>query len=289
MKFSSLIRFVLAMLLIVGCSQRVSARRPSPQAIAPPYAQVYPIYPPYTSESNPSKPYSPSQSMPTPMPATSSSVPQKEIAMILPPAIKKKPNGNQWVIVIDPGHGGHDYGTHSLGKPKYHEKYLNLTTAEMLKKFLEQYGYKVVMTRSDDTFISLENRAEFANNLNTKLFVSVHYNSAPNTEAEGVEVFYCRSDSDKSRVSESKLLAQCVLDKILKNTRANSRGVKHGNFAVIRQTKMPAILVEGGFLTNTGEMDKIKTLAYQKKMAQSIAQGVKDFLAKENVMAERAK
>lgn len=291
MKFSSLIRFFLATLLIVGCSQRASARRPSPQAI-PPYSQIstqgYPLYVPGPSNSSPST-YMPSQPMPTPMPATSSSVPQKEIAMVLPPVIKKKPSRNQWVIVIDPGHGGVDFGTHSLGKTKFHEKYLNLTTAEMLKKFLEQYGYRVVMTRSDDTFISLENRAIFANNLNTKLFVSVHYNSAPNTEAEGVEVFFCRSDSDKSRVSESKLLAQCVLDKIIKNTKAHSRGVKHGNFAVIRQTKMPAILVEGGFLTNTGEMDKIKTLVYQKKMAQSIAQGIKDFLAKENVMAERSK
>lgn len=284
-----MIRFVLAMLLIVGCTQRASARRPSPQAIAPPYAQVYPTYPPYASNTTPTKSCLPPQPMPTPMPATSSSVPQKEIAMVLPPVIKKKPGISQSVIVIDPGHGGYDYGTHSLGKPKYHEKYLNLSTSEMLKKFLEQYGYKVVMTRSDDTFISLENRAEFANNLNTKLFVSVHYNSAPNTKAEGIEVFYCRSDSDKSRVCESKLLAQCVLDKILKNTKANSRGVKHGNFAVIRHTKMPAILVEGGFLTNTGEMDKIKTLGYQKKMAQSIAEGIKDFLAKESVMAEKIK
>lgn len=292
MKFFSLIRFLFAMLLIVGCSQRASARRPSPQVVTS-YSQicpqVYPTHAPAPSASNPYQSYLSSQPMPTPMPSTSSSIPQKEIAMAMPPAIKKTPRRNQWVIVVDPGHGGHDYGTHSLGKPKYHEKYLNLSTAEMLKKFLQQYGYKVVMTRSDDIFIPLEERAQFANNLHTKLFVSVHYNSAPNTDAEGVEVFYCRSDSDKSRVSESKLLAQCVLDKILKNTRANSRGVKHGNFAVIRQTKMPAILVEGGFLTNTAEMDKIKTLAYQKKMAQSIAQGIKDFLAKENVMAERSK
>nr|MBA3815843.1 N-acetylmuramoyl-L-alanine amidase [Parachlamydiaceae bacterium] len=244
---------------------------------------------PLPSSSYPAKSYVLSQSLPTPMPSTSTSISKSEIAVVLPlpPAIKKKTVRHQWVIVIDPGHGGVDYGTNSLIKPKVHEKYLNLTTAEMLKKYLEQYGYKVVMTRNDDTFISLENRAEFANNLNTKLFVSVHYNSAPNILAEGVEVFYYRTDTDKSRVSESKLLAQCVLDKILKNTKANSRGVKHGNFAVIRRTKMPAILVEGGFLSNTEEMNKIKTQAYQKKIAQSIAQGIKDFLAKENVMAER--
>lgn len=289
MKFSFLIRFCFVMILIVGCSQRASARRATPHAIAPAYVQSTPLYPPYVNDTEPKTSCFPSQPMPTPMPATSSSVPKKEISLVLPPVIKKKGSSNQWVIVIDPGHGGEDFGTHSLGKLKYHEKYLNLTTAEMLKSFLEGYGYKVVLTRKDDTFIPLEERAEFANNLNTKLFVSVHYNSAPNPDAEGVEVFYYRYDTDKSRVSESKLLAQCVLDKILKNTKANSRGVKHGNFAVIRLTKMPAILVEAGFLTNTKEMEKIKTKEYQKKVAQSIAQGIKDFLAKQNVMAERAK
>lgn len=287
MKFSPLIKFFLAMLIIAGCAQRASARRPSRQTIASyeqvPQIQDRQIY-------GPSANYYPKPELPTPMPATSSSVPKnEEIAMAFPPSIKKNPSSSQWVIVIDPGHGESDYGTHSLGKFKYHEKYLNLTTAEILKGFLQKYGYRVVMTRSDDTFVSLENRAQLANNLNTKLFVSVHYNSAPNVDAEGVEVFYYRSDANKSRVSESKLLAQCVLDKIIKSTKAPSRGVKHANFVVIKQTKMPAILVEGGFLTNTGEMDKIKTHAYQRKIALGIAQGIKDFLAKENVMAEKAK
>ena len=67
----------------------------------------------------------------------------------------KQRTNDKIVIVLDPGHGGEDYGTHSLGTPKYHEKYLNLSTSQMVKNFLQQFGYQVIMTRTEDTFISL--------------------------------------------------------------------------------------------------------------------------------------
>ncbi|MEI8364922.1 MAG: N-acetylmuramoyl-L-alanine amidase [Parachlamydiaceae bacterium] len=198
--------------------------------------------------------------------------------------IRKKPC-EKTVIIIDPGHGGEDFGTHSLGKPRYQEKYLNLSTALLVRNFLQQFGFHVIMTRTDDTFITLDERAEFANKLNPRLFVSIHYNSAPSEEAEGIEVFYYANDDDAIRAARSKVLAQCVHHCSVRNTQAKSRGVKNGNFAVIRKTNMPAILLEGGFLTNASEMEKIKDATYMKSLALAIAQGIQDFLAKDNISA----
>lgn len=268
-----LICFLALLPPISGCAKRATGnRQASIQA------------PRYANENSPYAMVPNRDPMPTPMPSTSSSL-SRNPPLLVPP-VRKRPLSTQDLIVVDPGHGGLDFGTHSLGVPKYHEKNLNLSTAVMLKNYLQNFGYKVVMTRSDDTFISLEDRAAYANEQNAKLFVSVHYNSAPSREAEGVEVFYYRADNDKARTSKSKTLAQAVLEKVIKNTHANSRGAKHGNFAVIRETKMPAILIEGGFLTNEDEMDRIKNAAYLKSVALGIAQGVNEYLARENVMAE---
>jgi N-acetylmuramoyl-L-alanine amidase len=190
------------------------------------------------------------------------------------------PKNQKCLIVIDAGHGGEDFGAHSNTLPHYQEKHLNLSTANLLQTYLSQLGYQTIMTRTDDHFIALDKRADFANEKNPDLFVSVHYNSAPSKEAEGIEVYFYRSEQDKKRTRESRLLAQCVLDDVLESTDAKSRGVKHGNFAVIRQTKMPAILIEGGFLTNDREMQKIKDPVYLKKLAWGIAQGIHSYLDK---------
>lgn len=184
------------------------------------------------------------------------------------------------LIVIDAGHGGEDMGTRSLIPPKYQEKSLNLATALLVKDFLQRMGYLVKMTRSDDTFIPLATRSLIANNYNPKLFLSVHYNAAPSEQAEGIEVYYYQSDDDKSRSVNSKKLADSVLSQVIEKTRAKSRGVKHGNLAVIRETNMPAILIEGGFMTNQSEMEKIKDPAYIKQLAYGIALGVDQYLKK---------
>ncbi len=191
-----------------------------------------------------------------------------------------KPTKKTWVM-IDPGHGGEDFGTHSLKPPRYQEKYLNLSTAYMLKGCLQQMGYKTTLTRHNDTFISLGQRAALANSEKPTVFVSVHYNSAPSTQAEGVEVFFYRSNKNIERTAQSKKLAELVLNKILAKTQAKSRGVKHGDFAVIRETTMPAILIEGGFLTNENEMGKLRDPAYLKKVATGIAEGVHQYIAAE--------
>jgi N-acetylmuramoyl-L-alanine amidase len=190
------------------------------------------------------------------------------------------------LIVIDPGHGGQDYGTESKTSPKYHEKSLNLTTALMLKDYLQKMGYSVSMTRSVDKFIELKKRADFANDQDPALFVSVHYNSAPSKEAEGIEIYYYRSTENKLRTSDSKHLAEVILKKVLNNTEAKSRGVKHGNFAVIRETQMPAVLVEGGFVTSEDELRRLKDPAYLKRIAWGIAEGVNEYLKSENKEAK---
>lgn len=182
------------------------------------------------------------------------------------------------VIVLDAGHGGDDYGTHSHGSSKYHEKYLNLLTSELVKKILQKNGYRVLMTRTDDTFISLDQRSLFANQKKPTLFVSIHYNSAPSLSAEGIEIFYYEDNVDKNRAKKSKCLAQSVLSRLIQRTQAKSRGVKQGNLAVLRGTTMPAILIEGGFMTNADEMEKIKKMSYQNSLALGITQGIQDYL-----------
>jgi len=194
----------------------------------------------------------------------------------LAPMIPKE--DTRLLIVIDAGHGGKDEGTKSPVNPKYQEKYMTLTTARMLNDFLQGYGYKTVMTRNEDRFIELSDRAKFANERTPILFVSVHYNAADNRAANGIEVYYYKTDKDKPRSENSKKLATSVLDTVINTTKAKSRGVKHGNFAVIRETNMPAILIEGGFMTNNDEMIKIRDASYMKKVALGIAEGIKNYL-----------
>lgn len=182
------------------------------------------------------------------------------------------------LIVIDPGHGGHDIGTQSISKPRYQEKYLNLITAKFVQTYLAQAGFDVMMTREEDVFISLEKRAQIANEKQPYLFVSIHYNSAPSAEAQGIEVYYYLSKENKSRTLKSKRLSQSVLRQVLKTTDANSRGVKAGNFLVIRETTVPAILIEGGFVSNEEELHRLKNPDYLKKIAWGIVKGIEEYV-----------
>ncbi len=190
-----------------------------------------------------------------------------------PPPLKQE------LIIVDAGHGGKDAGANSK-KEGYEEKDLTLETAFLIVDSLKQLGYKPVMTRKQDLFVPLETRAEIANSLEADLFVSIHYNYSVSKEAEGVEVFYYKEGKTplSTRVARSKELGQEVLKKIAKQTGANSRGVKQANFAVVRETSMPAILIEAGFLSNPTERAKIKDHNYRLTLAQGIAQGIDTYL-----------
>jgi N-acetylmuramoyl-L-alanine amidase len=185
------------------------------------------------------------------------------------------------LIVIDPGHGGKDPGARSPTKPPYQEKNLALSTAYLVKSSLEQLGYQTCMTRTEDVFVELKERAEWANEKNPVVFISIHYNSAPNRTAEGVEVYFYQSLDNPTRTQESRQLAQLILNKVVEKTQAKRRSASHGNFAVIRETQMPAVLVECGFVTNEREMQRIKDPSYVKKLAWGIALGTHTYLQKQ--------
>ncbi len=197
-----------------------------------------------------------------------------------PTAAREVPKKRE-IIVIDAGHGGKDAGTESA-KNSYREKELTLLTAELVKGYLESLGYPIIMTRTSDVFIKLEDRAELANTTLATLFVSIHYNHSPNPEAEGIEIFYYKDEKSPKakRILESRHLGEEVLSTLVKHTGANARGVKQANFAVIRETEMPAILIEAGFLSNALERDRIKDPEYMRFLAWGIARGIDSYLSK---------
>lgn len=182
------------------------------------------------------------------------------------------------LIILDAGHGGTDEGT-KLQALK--EKRLTLATVLLTKKHLEELGYRVMLTRGRDIFLSLSKRVAIANKTKAALFVSVHYNSAPSPDAHGIEIFYFGSKEPQEtqwRARASKRLAQCLLRRMLDQTDAASRGVKTGNFHVIRETQMPSVIVEAGFLTNTSERQKLKDREYINRIAMGIAQGIDKYM-----------
>ena len=195
-----------------------------------------------------------------------------KIALRLAPA---KPMHKE-LIVIDAGHGGKDSGSRSETYA-YEEKRLTLSTAHMLADSLKELGYRTIMTREQDAFVSLDDRAEVANSNKCTLFVSVHFNHCPTASVEGIEIFYYK-DEKSDRHLHSKKLGDTILSQLVYHTGAKARGVKTGKFAVIRQTKMPAVLVEAGFLSHPKEREKIKDPLYRRFIARGIARGIDNFL-----------
>jgi len=178
------------------------------------------------------------------------------------------------VIIIDPGHGGKDEGARVLNCV---EKQLTLRTSYLTKKHLEALGYQVVFTRARDHYLALGSRVARANKRPHSLFISVHYNSASSPSAKGIEIYYY-GKGVQSRRTFSRELATKVLDQLIQETSATSRGTKVGNFQVIRETVMPAILVEAGFITNKDERALLGTQAYLDKLAKGIAIGVDKYV-----------
>jgi N-acetylmuramoyl-L-alanine amidase len=178
------------------------------------------------------------------------------------------------LIILDAGHGGTDEGT-KISALK--EKRLTLLTVLLTKKHLEDLGYRVMLTRGRDIFLSLPKRVAIANKTKATLFVSVHYNSAPSADANGIEIFYFDS-KEAWRSRASKRLAHCLLHRMLDQTHAASRGVKTGNFHVIRETDMPSVIVEAGFITNSKERQNLKDRQYLDRIAKGIAQGIDKYI-----------
>jgi N-acetylmuramoyl-L-alanine amidase len=180
------------------------------------------------------------------------------------------------LVILDPGHGGSDEGAKINF---FHEKRITLLTTLALKKYLEEKDYRVILTRSRDVFVSLERRVSIANKTRAVIFVSIHYNASHSADAKGIEVFYYKG-RNASRAKSSKQLADNILSHLIKGTEADSRGVKAGNFHVIRETDMPAVLVEGGFITNKEERMLLRDKTYLNRVAAGIADGIDHYLRK---------
>ena len=166
-------------------------------------------------------------------------------------------------VILDPGHGGHDRGA-SIGY--VFEKHLALDTARRVGELLQSQGIKVVMTRSDDTFIPLPGRSAIGNRYSNAIFVSVHYNDAK-TGGSGVESYY--------HFTGSYSLAAYIEAYLVQRTKLPNRGVKHANFHVIRSTtRNPAVLIECGFVSNATERSRMMTGEFRARIAEGIAQGI---------------
>jgi N-acetylmuramoyl-L-alanine amidase len=214
-------------------------------------------------------------------------------------------------VVIDPGHGGHDSGT--VGPAGTKEKDVALSISRKLAKDLEAQGLEVVLTRDDDHFVRLEDRAKLANNTRGDLFISIHCNSAPQKYLRGIETYTLNTASDrysirlaarensstergvsdlqfiladlatKANTEESNRLAEHVQKGLVnrlsgKYAAIRDLGNKQALFYVLLGARMPAILVETAFLSNSEDEKRLSDKGYQDDVARAIASGVQDFL-----------
>lgn len=176
------------------------------------------------------------------------------------------------IIVVDAGHGGRDPGAVSPNGTK--ERDVVLRASLILKQKLENAGFKVYLTRERDNYVKLYDRAGIANQLPADIFISVHANAAKNTAAKGIETLYA---PDISR--NNKALARAIQDQLIDKTNATDRGiVSRPDLVVTRETEMSAVLVELGFLTNSDEEIRLLSEAYLEKCAESIVEGIIDFV-----------
>jgi N-acetylmuramoyl-L-alanine amidase len=219
-----------------------------------------------------------------------------DLAKTLEPQLRPHmiPNlGKVQTIVLDPGHGGYDKGACS----KYGcEKDFALDVARQLRPLLKAKGFKVVMTRESDFFVPLELRARIANAQKDSVFVSIHFNATDrNPDATGFEIYSLTpvgspsSQDDDLALSfinrqagspfdaQSLELSASIYHSILGQNQEFDRGIKRARFAVLRLTKTPAVLIEGGFLTERGESRLIDSKDWRGKLAQSICAGIENY------------
>lgn len=200
--------------------------------------------------------------------------------------------GKLKTVVIDPGHGGVEKGaTNAYGM----EKDFALDVSLQLKPMLEAKGLRVIMTRTRDEQVSLPDRARIANATRDSIFVSIHFNATSNTAASGFEIFsltprgapstqdnamsahFANMQAGSPVDAASLILSTAVYHSMLGHMPEFDRGVKRARFAVLRLTNIPAILVEGGFVTERQEAQNIANPKWRKKLAASIAVGIENY------------
>ena len=168
-------------------------------------------------------------------------------------------------VVIDPGHGGNDKGSNWYG---VYEKNLTLDLSKRVQRMLKSKGISTVLTRSSDTYVSLEKRAAIANRNNHFIFVSIHFNGHRNTSYKGIETFYYPGSSKGRR------LAGKIQHELGNRIRTRNRGLKASRLKVLRITKGPAVLIECGFLSNKWENKRCNSAWLREIIAEEIVQGI---------------
>ncbi len=216
-------------------------------------------------------------------------------------------------VVIDPGHGGRDYGAPGYLKG-VHEKSVALNIAKKLaKKIREKLGCEVIMTRKRDKYLTLEERTAIANTKNADLFISIHANAARNRRAYGIETYFLNLATDddailvaarenatstknisdlqtilsdlmqNSKINESSRLAYHVQDAMYKHmkkkySRIKNKGVKQAPFYVLLGAQMPSILIETSFISNSRECKRLINPKYQNHLCDAIVKGIRGYI-----------
>lgn len=200
--------------------------------------------------------------------------------------------GTVQTVVLDAGHGGSDKGA---GSSYGMEKEYTLDLARRLRPLLQAKGFKVILTRENDVFLSLELRARIANQTRDAIFVSLHFNATSNRAASGFEIYSLTprgapSTADDALAlsfvnmqegspvdTQSLELSAIVYHSMLGHIPEFDRGIKRARFAVLRHTKIPAILVEGGFLSQAADSKSVANPAWRGTLAKAIAVGIENY------------
>jgi N-acetylmuramoyl-L-alanine amidase len=179
--------------------------------------------------------------------------------------VKAQSSRPSTVIVIDAGHGGVDRG--GIPGQRIAEKTMTLDVAQRLQAVLVATGYRVVMTRDSDVFVPLPTRVAIANSHGNAIFVCIHFNSATRRGANGIETYFYSRDS--------LALASAIHYYVAGGAPTLNRGVRRRGYYVLRRTRIPAVLVECGFLTNPTEAQYAQSVSYRQKLAEEIALGIR--------------
>jgi N-acetylmuramoyl-L-alanine amidase len=193
----------------------------------------------------------------------------------LPPEKQPVLSQLQTTIIIDPGHGGIDPGTHKEG---IKEKNINLAIAKELANFLNRGNINIIMTRTkdklylDDRNKDIIHRTEIINQKKPDLVVSIHVNSFPSPNSSGGQCFY------KPRSEKSKQLAFNIQKKFRELQPDNHRRIQEGPYYLLKESKVPIVITEVGFISNLEERKRLTDPKQQKKIAQAIGEGVINYL-----------
>lgn len=202
------------------------------------------------------------------------------------------------VVVLDPGHGGQDSGAMCGGVM---EKDLTLDVARRVDRLLDSEGVATLMTRLGDSYVSLVDRAAFGKRAKDSIFISIHFNEDNKPVASGVETYYAAHQINSgstfaswlpffsrppsnSPKPESQSLAGFIQEALVARTRSVDRGTQPKQFFVIANVSSPAVLIEGGFITNKDELSKLASEDYRDQLAAAVADGI---LRYRNVVSQR--